>query len=107
MLTRNNRTEIAKAEKIPGGSIDESCVLHRFMLNRDVHRRPGITTVTGGTLRRRRLRSWSEGLSFSGPPSAICQPPKLTQQNGYAGVGGRELDAEVKEHLKLRREENL
>ncbi|EDS29225.1 chaperonin [Culex quinquefasciatus] len=39
MLTQNNRTEIAKAEKIPGGSIEESCVLHRFMLNRDVHRR--------------------------------------------------------------------
>ncbi|KAL9696490.1 hypothetical protein quinque_016069 [Culex quinquefasciatus] len=41
MLTENGRTEIdikkyAKVEKIPGGSIDESCVLRGVMLNKDV-----------------------------------------------------------------------
>lgn len=41
MLEENGRTEIdikkyAKVEKIPGGSIDESCVLRGVMLNKDV-----------------------------------------------------------------------
>lgn len=41
MLTENGRTEIdikkyAKVEKIPGGSIDDSCVLRGVMLNKDV-----------------------------------------------------------------------
>lgn len=41
MLTENGRTEIdikkyAKVEKIPGGSIDESCVLRGVMINKDV-----------------------------------------------------------------------
>uniref|UniRef100_A0A182S668 T-complex protein 1 subunit gamma n=1 Tax=Anopheles maculatus TaxID=74869 RepID=A0A182S668_9DIPT len=40
-LTENGRTEIdikkyAKVEKIPGGSIDDSCVLRGIMLNKDV-----------------------------------------------------------------------
>lgn len=40
-LTENGRTEVdikryAKVEKIPGGSIDESCVLKGVMLNKDV-----------------------------------------------------------------------
>lgn len=40
-LTENGRTEIdikkyAKVEKIPGGSIDESCVLRGVMINKDV-----------------------------------------------------------------------
>lgn len=40
-LTENGRTEVdikryAKVEKIPGGSIDESCVLRGVMLNKDV-----------------------------------------------------------------------
>ncbi|KXJ79086.1 T-complex protein 1 subunit gamma [Aedes albopictus] len=41
MMTENGRTEIdikkyAKVEKIPGGSIDDSCVLKGVMLNKDV-----------------------------------------------------------------------
>ncbi|XP_063697182.1 T-complex protein 1 subunit gamma [Culicoides brevitarsis] len=41
MLTENGRTEIdlkkyAKVEKIPGGSIDDSCVLKGVMINKDV-----------------------------------------------------------------------
>jgi T-complex protein 1 subunit gamma len=41
MLTETGRTEIdlkkyAKVEKIPGGSIEESCVLRGIMLNKDV-----------------------------------------------------------------------
>lgn len=41
MLTENGRTEIdlkkyAKVEKIPGGSIDDSCVLKGVMVNKDV-----------------------------------------------------------------------
>lgn len=40
-LTENGRTEVdikryAKVEKIPGGSIDDSCVLRGVMLNKDV-----------------------------------------------------------------------
>lgn len=40
-LTENGRTEVdikryAKVEKIPGGSIDESCVLKGVMINKDV-----------------------------------------------------------------------
>lgn len=40
-ITENGRTEVdikryAKVEKIPGGSIDESCVLRGVMLNKDV-----------------------------------------------------------------------
>lgn len=40
-ITENGRTEVdikryAKVEKIPGGSIDESCVLKGVMLNKDV-----------------------------------------------------------------------
>lgn len=41
VLTENGRTEVdikryAKVEKIPGGSIEESCVLRGVMLNKDV-----------------------------------------------------------------------
>lgn len=50
-----------------------------------------------------RFRSWSG--DCRGPPSNVSQPPHTSQQNGHASVGGRGLDAEAKERLKLRREE--
>ncbi|KAL1377264.1 hypothetical protein pipiens_016379 [Culex pipiens pipiens] len=64
---------------------------------RDQH---GITTITGGTIRWRRLRSRIRRLSFSDPPSIFCQQSPPSQQNGHAGAGLVDAEAQLY-HLEI------